>query len=185
MHLLSKSCEYGLRATIYVAGLQSARDFVPVHEIAKELGISFSFLTKVLQKLVQAGLLRSARGPRGGVALCADAPHRVVMELLDCLDGRLRMEACLLGIRECSQRRPCPIQMAWQRQRSTLFAVLENTSLADLSALGFREQLNPNLSHDDSARGVPLGRKGRVRQKPLAGKGATTHPIPVLSVARG
>lgn len=48
--LLSKSCIYGLRATLFL----SAREqdgFIPIREMSEKLEISFHFLTKILQQL--------------------------------------------------------------------------------------------------------------------------------------
>ena len=65
MNLLTKSCVYGLRATLYVASFCGERHFVPIREISEKLGLSFHFLTKILQKLTEAGLMESYRGPSG------------------------------------------------------------------------------------------------------------------------
>jgi Rrf2 family transcriptional regulator, iron-sulfur cluster assembly transcription factor len=66
--MLSSSCEYGIRATLYLASL-NRDDFVSIGHISEQLDISFHFLTKTFQKLTQAGLMESQRGPSGGVRL--------------------------------------------------------------------------------------------------------------------
>lgn len=151
MNFLSKRCVYGLRATIYVAAYGQARPFIPIREVAQKLDISFFFLTKILQQLTANGLMEASRGPRGGVALGRDAEQRSVMDVVETLDGRGQMKACILGLAACSHRRPCPIQVAWSRQRATLFAVLEHTTLADLRTPGFWEQLSPAESKSTPA----------------------------------
>ena len=65
--LLSKSTEYGIRATLYLTSLKQD-GYVSIRAISDELDISFHFLTKIFQKLTQAGLLQSFRGPRGADA---------------------------------------------------------------------------------------------------------------------
>lgn len=66
--MLSKGCEYGLGAMLCLASPDEEGD-VPVGTIRDGLGISFPFPTKIFQKLNDAGLLTSRRGPKGGVAL--------------------------------------------------------------------------------------------------------------------
>ncbi|CAN0202088.1 unnamed protein product, partial [Chrysoparadoxa australica] len=48
--LLSKSCVYGLRASIYLAS-KSDEEFNSIKEMSDKLEISFHFLTKILQQL--------------------------------------------------------------------------------------------------------------------------------------
>ena len=69
--LLSKSCEYAMRAALYIAAAPSG-GYTSVREISEALGIPFPFLAKIAQTLTQAGILRTLRGPTGGVAL---RPH--------------------------------------------------------------------------------------------------------------
>jgi len=56
--MLSESCEYGLRASLYLASLDE-EGCVPISTISEELDISFPFFTKIFQKLNDAGLLTS------------------------------------------------------------------------------------------------------------------------------
>ena len=65
--MLSSSTVYAIRASIYIAAHKEG-EYIAISEIAKQLDISFHFLTKILQKLTQDKLMRSYRGPNGGVA---------------------------------------------------------------------------------------------------------------------
>ena len=66
--LLSKSCVYGLRATLYLA-TKDRNEFTPIKRLSDKLEISFHFLTKILQQLTADGMLESFKGPNGGVRL--------------------------------------------------------------------------------------------------------------------
>ncbi|MCK5076783.1 MAG: Rrf2 family transcriptional regulator, partial [Calditrichia bacterium] len=66
--MFSKSCKYGLRATIYLNHYKN-EGFISINQIAEKLNIPFHFLTKVMQKLNNAGIVESRRGPVGGVKL--------------------------------------------------------------------------------------------------------------------
>ncbi|MCB0549642.1 MAG: Rrf2 family transcriptional regulator, partial [Phaeodactylibacter sp.] len=69
MKVLSKGCVYGLRALLYIVSEKPREEYVNIREISEELDISFHFLTKTFQSLTQKGILRSYRGPNGGVTL--------------------------------------------------------------------------------------------------------------------
>ncbi len=82
MEMLSGSCIYGLRAAIYVAAHTSNDSYVSIREISEKLGISFHFLTKILQRLTEGGVMKSHRGPGGGVTLARPAARISILEIV-------------------------------------------------------------------------------------------------------
>ena len=137
MSLLSKSCVYGLRAEIYVAIHTPERAYVPIREIAKELNLSFHFLTKIFQTLTEDGLLKSYRGPSGGVALGRPAQQVTLLDIVHSLEGRDLFRECILGLAHCGERRPCPLHKAWADLRGKL-----QVSLADASLKALADQVD-------------------------------------------
>lgn len=136
--LLSKSCVYGLRATIYLA-LHTDREYIPISEISERLQISFHFLTKILQTLTQKKLLASYRGPNGGVAL-ARPPHDIIIyDVVSAIDGEGIFTGCILSLPGCGNQTPCPMHDSWALVRNRIRTLFTTTSLADL-ATGVREK---------------------------------------------
>jgi Rrf2 family iron-sulfur cluster assembly transcriptional regulator len=131
--LLSKSCEYGLRASLYLA-TQRQDGFVSIGLISEELDISFHFLTKIFQKLTQAGLMRSFRGPNGGVALARPAEEIRLLDIVRAIDGEALFTACVLGLPGCGERKPCPLHAAWAVERERLEVLFSQTTLAEMAA---------------------------------------------------
>lgn len=131
--LLSKGCEYGLRATLYLATLDEEEHFVSIRTISEELDISFHFLTKTFQKLTDAGLMASQRGPKGGIALARPADEVTLLHLVLAIDGPALFEECILGLPKCGNRRPCPIHGRWTEQRERLRALFAEKTLATLA----------------------------------------------------
>ena len=141
MSFLSKSCVYGLRAVVYVASFASERKFVPIHEIASELNLSFHFLTKILQQLTEAGLMISYRGPNGGIALAREPGHISLYDVVRAIDGEDLFTSCALGLSECNDKRPCPLHEMWKQRGSDIRSALQNASLASLRDPVLRSQL--------------------------------------------
>lgn len=130
--LLSKSCEYGLRATLYLATLKRG-GYVSIREISDELDISFHFLTKIFQKLTQDGILVSFRGPNGGVML-ARAPDQVtLLDIVLAIDGPELFSACVLGLPGCGDQKPCPLHNRWAVERERLEAMFTRTTVAEMA----------------------------------------------------
>lgn len=133
MTFLSKACAYGLRAVLYVAAHRGGRDYVPIREIADELGLSFHFLTKILQQLSERGLMISYRGPRGGVALARHPARITLLQVVEAIDGAELFSSCVLGLARCGERRPCPLHKAWVGERTTLRRIFERATVDSLA----------------------------------------------------
>ena len=130
--ILSKSCDHAIRATLYVA-LHSGRSYVPIREIAAELGISFHFLTKILQVLTQKNIMTSFKGPNGGISLVRPAEEITIKEIVVAIDGEGLFRDCMIGLDHCDDDHPCPLHGQWSAVRSDLEALFSRTSIAQLA----------------------------------------------------
>lgn len=130
--LLSKSCEYGMRATLYVSS-RDDDEYVPIRVISGDLGISAHFLTKILQQLTRAGIMKSFKGPRGGVALARPASGISLMEIIEAIDGPELFSECMLGLPGCGERKPCPLHERWAEERARLSRLFSETTLDEIA----------------------------------------------------
>lgn len=105
MHL-SKGCQYGIQAVVYLAQQDNA-SFVPVKNISQELQLPYSFLTKVLQALTRKKLLESHRGPKGGVRLAHPPDQITLKEVIQALEGARFFDSCVLGLSGCEGPKAC------------------------------------------------------------------------------
>ena len=132
MMLLSKTCDYGVRAALYLASQKDVK-YVPIREISNNLNISFHFLTKILQKLTQQNIIRSFKGRNGGVTLARPADTINLMEIILAIEEPDFFQKCLLGLEHCFDEEPCPIHDEWNVIRKSIHAIFEHTTLAKLS----------------------------------------------------
>jgi Rrf2 family iron-sulfur cluster assembly transcriptional regulator len=126
---ISKTCSYAIRAAIYLAEFEGGKKYVPVKEISENLGISFHFLTKILQMLTARNLMVSFRGPNGGIALSKPASDISLQEIIEAIDGTALFEACLLSLERCDQAGPCRLHESWVKERERLKELFTSTSL--------------------------------------------------------
>lgn len=132
MKILSRACNYGIRALIYMVAKNGGQENTSIGEISEELDISFHFLTKTFQELNRANLLKSSRGPNGGVALTRPAADISMMEIILVIEGDDFFDTCLLGLPDCGNGAPCPIHEVWKDKKDKMRLEFETTSLADL-----------------------------------------------------
>ena len=119
-----------MRAALYVAA-SPAEGYTSVREISEALGIPFPFLAKIAQTLTQAGILRTLRGPTGGVALARPAAEVSLKEIVLAVDGPGIFTRCVLGLPGCGDLKPCPLHSEWAGARARVEAMLGAASLAD------------------------------------------------------
>ena len=129
--MLSTACKDAIRAMIYIAK-NHRDDYMSINEIAKELNLSFYFLSKILQKLVKGELLKSYRGPNGGVKLAKPAEEIRIIDIIEIIDGTKFFSECILGLEKCSDDNPCPIHYMWADKRDEIQKMFENTTLKDI-----------------------------------------------------
>jgi len=138
--LLSKSCVYGLRASLYLASREQG-EFTPIKKMSDKLEISFHFLTKILQQLTADGLLVSFKGPNGGVKLTKPGSKIALIDVLLAIDGPDLLTECVLGLPGCGLKNPCPLHDKWAETRDGIRIMLQNTTLKDMVEKGKLENL--------------------------------------------
>lgn len=152
--LYGHTSEIAIRAALYLA-LQPPGKLSPLREIARGTGLPAPYLAKIMGRLIRAGLVRAFRGPGGGMEL-GRAPASVTLwALVQAVDGSGEPERCVLGLRDCSTERPCPLHERWFPLRAAMQRLLEETTLASLL---------PGLRFEE------LGRSDLAREEELAGR---------------
>ncbi|WP_347160030.1 RrF2 family transcriptional regulator [Pontibacter chitinilyticus] len=121
--MLSKTTEYALRAIVYIALSNTEGHRAGVKEIAKELELPEPFMGKILQDLVRKGIIASAKGPHGGFFLHRPASDISILEVVRQLDGLDEFRKCGMGMKECSDKHPCPLHNDIKAYRDHLLKV--------------------------------------------------------------
>lgn len=132
--LFTKASEYALMAVVAIAKSEGPRD---VLSLSTDLGLSRSFLAKVLQSLAKAGMLVSYKGAGGGFELARPAENIAVLELVRAVDTNSAMVFTCAGAPcHCpsgeSKSTLCTIWPFLNRLQGKIDDVLAQTSLADL-----------------------------------------------------
>lgn len=128
-NMFSKSCQYGLQAMIYLALKGNGDARVGLQEIADHQKIPQHFLSKILQLLVKCGYLGSTKGKHGGFYLLK-SPERInLLEIAITIDGNEFWDECGLGLKMCSDRKPCPIHHDFKKVKLEMKESLKERSL--------------------------------------------------------
>ena len=107
--MFSKSCQYGIRAVLYLAVHSTDEKRLGVTEISNQLEVPKHFLAKILQQLAKDKLISSTKGPTGGFFLNSKNRQANLKDIIVALDGSEIFTECILGLKECSSEKPCPL----------------------------------------------------------------------------
>ncbi|MBK8055937.1 MAG: Rrf2 family transcriptional regulator [Saprospiraceae bacterium] len=130
--MFSKTCEYAIRATIYIASQTIIGKRVSIIDVAQKIQSPESFTSKILQKLVKNKIIRSVKGPGGGFEVDAVNLEGIKLKkIVEAFEGDV-LNRCSLGLTECSDIQPCPFHYKYKPVKEKLLHIFENTSLNDL-----------------------------------------------------
>lgn len=128
---LTRAADYGVRALIHLADVES-HTRASLTELAEAADVTPAFLSKVLQRLVQAGLVASKRGKRGGFELVPRARTATLLEILLALDGVPELNICL-GPSGCRRKSWCGAHPVWHEAQDRMREVLSSITLDQLA----------------------------------------------------
>lgn len=130
--MLSKTFAYALRAVTYV-GLHGRNGRkVNLQELSESIDVPHHFLGKIMQDLVRNGIINSLKGPGGGFWADDKTLSLPAYEVLKVTDGRAVLSSCLMGKKNCSSDKPCPLHHDYAACRDTLVNTLRDTKISDL-----------------------------------------------------
>jgi len=119
--MYSKSAQYGIRAILYIAKNQKQWENIGLPEISNRVGIPYHFLSKILQILVKAKILRSTKGPHGGFEL-VNYKSLTLLKVVNAIDDPNKHMECLCG--NCSRKNPCDIRRHYVEINEAINVVL-------------------------------------------------------------
>ena len=130
--IYSVSCQHAIQALTRLVQLTPHGGFCLLRQMTDPDGLPEPFVGKLMQALVRADILISAKGRNGGFALRGSPSEVSLREIVEAIDGPGSLERCIVGMGECDDDQPCPHHEYWKPIRRQVMEVMERTSLADL-----------------------------------------------------
>ncbi len=106
---LSRKVEYGLMALLHMADLPSDK-WVSAKELAEQHQIPADLLGKVLQALSRANITEATLGARGGYRLQQPLDELTLRDVLEAVEGPVRLVKCQDNPDCCDHYPKCSIR---------------------------------------------------------------------------
>ncbi len=132
--LLPQTAEYALRAMAQLAAMPSDAP-VRAKDLSRTTEIPPEYLSKILRRLVLAGLLHSRKGHGGGFSLALRPQEIRFMDILAAVDAYPTHGRCVFGWGDCNSIRPCPLHDTWLGMSDAFRDWATNTTLDQVRKL--------------------------------------------------
>ena len=130
--LLTKKSEYALLSLVSIA---KSKDPKNVEVLANELGISKSFLAKILQNLAKHNILNSYKGNNGGFTLKKSCSELTILEIITIAEEKTpSVFECTSAAGNCSSsfNGLCSVFPLLANLQNKINGFLENLTLEDI-----------------------------------------------------
>lgn len=131
--MISKSCKYAIRASVFVASKADENVKLSVKEIAKEIEAPAAFTGKILQILNRHKIITSLKGPYGGFFCEKYQLNLPVLDIVNAIDGLSVFRECVMGLHQCSDEHPCPMHFEYSKTRNLMLKSFEENTIGDLA----------------------------------------------------
>lgn len=128
---LTRQTNYAIRILMYCAANHGRLSRIP--EIASAYGVSELFLFKILQPLVEHGLVETVRGRNGGVRLGRSADDITLFDVVRVTEDNFAMAECFENdATECPLVDSCSLNAALREALGAFFEVLQRHTIGQL-----------------------------------------------------
>ncbi len=129
---ISRRIDYGIRVILDLVTLPRETR-VSTEEISLRQQIPNPFLAKIISQLSLSGLITTYRGPSGGVQLARPPAEISLLQVIEALEGPIRLNRCTTQPDLCPLEDRCPVRDVWLKAQETLVELLAETTFDRLA----------------------------------------------------
>ena len=131
MNRLNRKIEYALMALKIMAQKRQG-ELTSAKDVADATGSPFDATARVMQQMVQKGILRSEHGAHGGYLLVRDLSKISLLDLSEIILGPVAVAKCLHGEADCELVSSCNIMSPIANLNRRLAEFYQGLSVAEL-----------------------------------------------------
>ncbi len=129
---VSDAASMGIHACSLLAAAPGDQSLTS-QDMAETLHGSANHMSKILQRLSRAGIVRSIRGPNGGFMLDCDPEETSILQVFEAIEGPIREEHCMLRIPICDPSKLCIMGRLVQDVQDLVRKRFSETTLGDMA----------------------------------------------------
>ncbi len=112
--------------------MDSEKEAVRVEDLADRQKLSPTYLSKILTKLVKAGLILSTPGVNGGYRLLKSPEQITFLEIIQAVEGQEALLKCFMSENGKAHHHKCLIEQAISDAEDKMLEVLSQKTIAGI-----------------------------------------------------
>jgi Rrf2 family protein len=126
-----RQTDYAARVLLHLASLGEGATLT-IAEISEQKRMPIPFVRRVVAGLAAVGILKTARGKKGGVQLGRPAAEISFRDIVVALEGPIALNACVLRPEDCVFGSECRAHLAWMEASEALSRQLDSIKISAL-----------------------------------------------------
>jgi Rrf2 family protein len=128
---IARQTDYATRIVLHLS--HHPNELVPISELSQAKRLPIPFVRRIVGKLVETGILRTVRGKCGGIGLARQTSEISLGDVVQAMEGSIRLNACVDAEDSCSFSHTCPAHKAWTETSAMLDNHLRTILFSDLA----------------------------------------------------
>ena len=128
---ITRKADYAIRCVLHLS--RNLEAVTSVEEISKAMFVPKTFLAKILQSLMKAGIVSSVRGVKGGFQLAKRPKDINLLDVIEAIQGPSAPNLCAVDKRMCQLSGICTVHPVWMKIREMVEKELKKKNFAELS----------------------------------------------------
>ncbi len=128
---LTRAADYAVRVIIHLASKPEGT-VVPKAMLARAAEAPDSFLSKILQSLARAGLIKARRGVDGGFSLLPLGAQASLLDIVEVMDGPIALNVCVTSGQSCHRHAECAAHQVWLKAQEAMLSVLREARVSEM-----------------------------------------------------
>lgn len=119
-------------AFLALAAQEPSNKALRAKDLAERLDVPVFYISKVLRRMVEAGLLKGTKGHGGGFLLAKPARKIRFIDIFEAIEGTIEGRRCVFGWSLCSSTSPCVLHHRWSELNDAFQRWARKTTLSDV-----------------------------------------------------
>ena len=132
MDLIRRNTDYALRLVTSLAAQPDTGEVMSARNLSELNKVPYTLACKLLQRYQKAGIVNSTMGPKGGFCLARRPSEITILELVETIQGTIRVNRCLIAPLVCPVQQNCPLHPKLADLQEEIQRYLRNTTLAEV-----------------------------------------------------
>ena len=128
---VTRKADYAIRCVLHLS--RDPEALTSVEEISRAMFVPKTFLAKILQSLMRAGIVSSTRGVKGGFQLAKKPKDINLLDVIEAIQGPSAPNLCAYDKRMCQLSGICTVHPVWMKIKGIVEKELRKKTFAELS----------------------------------------------------